>query len=236
MDAWLETSSAARRPLLAEDDLGVEPEGVDLGHPHDVAAAEQADEAAHVQQVVGGVPVPAAVHGDVEHGDAAGAQRALHLGGEAVRVQRVVEDVGELEVEGGVGEGLRVEVAAGDERRRRGQVDAERAPDAHLAQRGHLLAQARADAERAGRVGEEALVPEPREEARERVHLPLPVPRRPHPPEPRVQRLVQLVAEVVVVGTVPGPPHPDVRGRRGWGQRHGGGSDGCCCCCGCGEA
>lgn len=122
MDAWLETSSAARRPLLAEDDLGVEPEGVDLGHPHDVAAAEQADEAAHVQQVVGGVPVPAAVHGDVEHGDAAGAQRALHLGGEAVRVQRVVEDVGELEVEGGVGEGLRVEVAAGDERRRRGRA------------------------------------------------------------------------------------------------------------------
>lgn len=98
-----------------------------------------------------------------------------------------------------------------------------------------------AGAERAGRVGEEALVPEPREEARERVHLPLPVPRRPHPPEPRVQRLVQLVAEVVVVGTVPGPPHPDVRGRRGGGQRHGGGGgggDGCCCCCcgGCGEA
>lgn len=130
MDAWLETSSAARRPLLAEDDLGVEPEGVDLGHPHDVAAAEQADEAAHVQQVVGGVPVPAAVHGDVEHGDAAGAQRALHLGGEAVRVQRVVEDVGELEVEGGVGEGLRVEVAAGDERRRRGRAPTQSARDA----------------------------------------------------------------------------------------------------------
>ena len=45
----------------------------------------------------------------MEDGDAAGAQGPLDLGGEAVRVERVVEDVGELEVEGGVGEGLGVE-------------------------------------------------------------------------------------------------------------------------------
>ena len=86
-----------------------------------------------VKQVVGGVLVPAAVHGDVEDGDAAGAQRALDLGGEAVRVERVVEDVGELEVEGGVGEGLRVEVPPDDERRGRGEVDADGAGDPDLA-------------------------------------------------------------------------------------------------------
>jgi len=71
-------------PLLAEDDLGVEAEGVDLGDPDDVAAPEEADEALNVEQVVGGVLVPAAVHGDVEDGDAAGAQGPLDLSGEAV--------------------------------------------------------------------------------------------------------------------------------------------------------
>ena len=73
------------------------------------------------------------MHGDVEDGDAAGAQGPLDLGGEAVRVERVVEDVGELEVEGGVGEGLGVEVPPDDERRGRGEVDADGAGDPDLA-------------------------------------------------------------------------------------------------------
>lgn len=69
----------------------------------------------------------------MEDGDAAGAQGPLDLGGEAVLVERVVEDVGELEVEGGVGEGLGVEVPPDDERRGRGEVDADGAGDPDLA-------------------------------------------------------------------------------------------------------
>ena len=69
----------------------------------------------------------------MEDGNAAGAQGPLDLGGEAVQVERVVEDVGELEVEGGVGEGLGVEVPPDDERRGRGEVDADGAGDPDLA-------------------------------------------------------------------------------------------------------
>ena len=73
------------------------------------------------------------MHDDVEDGDAAGAQGPLDLGNEAVWVERMVEDVGELEVEGGVGEGLGVEVPPDDERRGRGEVDADGAGDPDLA-------------------------------------------------------------------------------------------------------
>ena len=69
----------------------------------------------------------------MEDGDAAGAQGPLDLGSEAVLVERVVEDVGELEVEGGVGEGLGVEAPPDDERRGRGEVDADGAGDPDLA-------------------------------------------------------------------------------------------------------
>ena len=69
----------------------------------------------------------------MEDGDAAGAQGPLDLGGEAVQVERVVEDVGELEVEGGVGEGLGVVVPPDDERRGRSEVDADGAGDPDLA-------------------------------------------------------------------------------------------------------
>jgi len=134
------TTTTRRRPLLAEDDLGVEPERINLRHPHNVAPWEQPNEAAHIKQVIGRVLIPTAVHGDVEHRDTPGAQGTLDLGGEPVRVQRVVEDVGELEVEGVVVERLVVEVPARDERRRGREVDAERVADAHLPQRGDLLA------------------------------------------------------------------------------------------------
>jgi len=77
--------------------------------------------------------LPAGLLQLVEDGDAAGAQGPLDLGGEAVQVERVVEDVGELEVEGGVGEGLGVEVPPDDERRGRGEVDADGAGDPDLA-------------------------------------------------------------------------------------------------------
>ena len=114
-----------------------------------------------------------------------------------------------------------------DERRGRGEVDADGAGDPDLAQRGHLLAEARADAERAGGVGEEALAAEPREGAREGVHLAAPVAGGPHAAEARVEGLVELVPEVVVVGAEPGAAHADVRRRRGRGERDvRGGGDG----------
>ena len=178
-----------------------------------------------VEQIVGRVLVAAAVHRDVQDGDAAGAERALDLGDEAARVERVVEHVGELEVEGVVGERLRVEVAPDDERRGRGEVDADGVADADEAERRDLLAEARADAERAGGVGEElppAVVAEERGEGPgEGVHLAVPVAGGPDAAEARVERLVELVAEVVLVGAEPRAAHADVRRGRGRGVRDG---------------
>lgn len=199
---------------LLDDDLGVEAEGIDLAGADQAGVVEEGEEAVDAaEEVVGGVLVAAAVHGHVEHGEAAGAQGALDLGGEAVGVERVVEDVGELEVEGVVGEGLAVEVAAHDQRRRGGEVHADGAGDAEAAQGGDLLAEARADAERRGGVGEQALGGELGEEAGEDADLALPVAGRPHAAEAGVQRLVQLQLDVVVVGAE-GAPDANQRRRR----------------------
>lgn len=212
--------------LLAEDDFGVKPESVDLGDLNNLATPKQPNQPLDIHEIVRRVPIPSPMHGDVKHRDAAGPERALDLGGEPGRVERVVEHVGELEVEAGVGEGLAVEVALEDERRGRREVDPDGVRHADEPERGDLLAQARADAERAGGVGEEVGGLEAGEDGGEGGDLAVPVAGGPDAAEARGERLGELVLEVVVVGAVGGgsPPHPDVWGERdGWEEERGGG-------------
>lgn len=91
---------------------------------------------------------------------AAGADDALHLGGEARGEERLVEARGEGEVEGGVEEGEVVGVGAGDERRRVEDLDGGDVVDAEGGEGVGLVAGAGGDAEDAGVVAEEGEVTE----------------------------------------------------------------------------
>ncbi|CAL9765763.1 unnamed protein product, partial [Musa acuminata subsp. burmannicoides] len=211
--------------LLAEDDLGVEAEAVDLADADEVGALEEAEEAVDApEEVVGRVFVAAPVHRDVEHRYPARPQSPLHLRREPLRVQRVVEHVGELEVEGVVREWLRVEVAGHHQGRRRRQVHPHGTDHADTPQGRHLLPHPCSDAERRGCVGDEALHGQVGEEAGEDAHLAVPVAGRPQAPEPRVEGLVQLPLDVVVVGAE-ARAHAD--GGGGGGDGGGPGRAGC---------
>lgn len=102
------------RAPFAVGDLGVQAEAID---GQDMEEFGKGDNWPDASQIIGRVIVPPPLDGGVEHAEAAGLERAIDLADEPFRVQRVVEDVGELEVEGAVREGLAMEVAGDDERR-----------------------------------------------------------------------------------------------------------------------
>ncbi|KAK9108345.1 hypothetical protein Syun_024356 [Stephania yunnanensis] len=189
---------------LPHDHLGVGPKAVDVPDQNQVAAAEEVDHRPNTIEVVGGVLVGPALEDDVEDADPAGPQRALDLAHEAIRVEGVVEDVGEFEVEGAIAEGLAVEVALEDQRRVGDEVDADGVEDADAVQGLDFLADAGADAEGLGAVGEEVGALEAGEEEGEDGDLALPVAGGPDAPELGVEGFVELAVDVGVVGGVSG--------------------------------
>lgn len=152
----------------------------------------------------------------MEHAHAPRPQRPLDLPNELPRVQRVVEHVRELEIEGLFPERLRVEVALHDEGRPRHQIDPDRVVDADLPQGGDLLADPGPDRERLGGIREEAPPLQALEELGEHEDLAIPIPGGPDVLELRVQGLVELVLDVGIVGRV-AAPDTEVAGRGGGG-------------------
>jgi len=78
---------------------------------------EEREEGVHAVEVVGGVLIGAPRQRHVQHAHAVGLQRSFDLAHEAFRVERVVEDVREFEVERAVIKRLVVKVALNHEGR-----------------------------------------------------------------------------------------------------------------------
>lgn len=114
----------------------------------------------------------------------------------------MVEDVRELEVESLIGEGLRVEVTSHHKRRPGDEVDAEGVGDSDAAEGGDLLADAGAEAEGLGGIGEEAAAREAGEEGGEDADLAVPVAGGPDLAELGVEGFVKLVVDVGFIGGV----------------------------------
>ena len=190
--------------FLAKRNLGVQSETIDGANVNELGVLEHLDEWLDAEEVVGGVLIGAPRQRHVEDADAVGLQRALDLANELVRVQRVVEHVGELEIKRIIIERLVVEVTFDNEGRVRDEVDSYGVGDPHAPQRLHLLPHARADAERLGFVVEEVLLLEFLEEAREDGDLAVPVAGGPYFSEPWVEGLVELALYVGLVGGVTG--------------------------------
>lgn len=132
--------------MLPHGHLCVESERVDAPDVDEVGAAEEGHERVDRAELIDGESVQLRVKRDVENRHARGFQSSLDLGDEAAREERVVEDVGEFDVESVVCERVAMDVAVDHEWRRRNEIDSYRVCDTDLLERDDLLSHPRADA------------------------------------------------------------------------------------------
>jgi len=190
--------------VLAKRNLGVQSKAIDGANVNQSGVVEEFDEGLDAVEVVGGVLIGAPGQRHVENTHPLRLQRAFDLRHEPLRVQRVVEDVGEFEIKRVVAERLVVKVTLDNERWIRNQIHSDGVSHSDSPQRLHLLAHPRTDAERLGGVPEKVFVPKVVEEARKDGNLAVPVSGCPYFAEPGIEGLVKLALYVGLVGGVAG--------------------------------
>ncbi|KAG0477593.1 hypothetical protein HPP92_012312 [Vanilla planifolia] len=209
------TGGITLRTSSSQNQLGIEAKSIHLADARQVGFPKQRGDPLNGEEIVSRVAISAAGESNVEDAYPSRPQRALDLLNEPVRVQRMVEHVGELEIEGSVGEGLGMEVATHHQRRGRHQIHPYRVGNPQRAQRRYLLPHSGPHAECARVIRQKASVAEVGEETRENGDFPSPISGGPDAPEAGVQGLVELELEVVVVGAEAGSNLEEGGGRRG---------------------
>lgn len=190
--------------FLLEYNLGVQSEPINWTGSNKVRPAKQGLQGLHAVQVIGRILIGPFRERHVYDADSTGLQSPFNFADELFRIKRVIEDVGEFEVEGVVAKWLVMEIAADYKGRVGDQVDAHGVGHAHPFESLDLLPDPGADAESLGGILEEAVILELGKEGGENFYFAIPVSGCPDLSELRIQGLVELALDVGVVCFISG--------------------------------